>query len=91
MGPQPYFEEEPELTKDQVKEMEQQKKTIDSIIVGTFQTPLGKKCLEHFEEVFVNRDVYLPGMSFEETTHRAGEARVIRKIRNTLEGALNGR
>lgn len=91
MTPQPYYEEEPEETKEQIAERERQRKTIDSIIVGTFETPLGKKCLEHLEKTFVDKDIYAYGMTFEQTTFRAGQAAVIRQLRKTLEGALNGR
>ena len=91
MDNQPYYEEKEELTDKQLEEMKQKSAHIDSIIVGTFQTPLGKKCLEHLEKTFVDKDIYAYGMTFEQTTFRAGQAAVIRQLRKTLEGALNGR
>lgn len=91
MQDQPYYEEAEELTDKQLEEIKQKATVINSIIIGTFQTPLGKKCLDHLEKTFVDRDVYVPGMTFEQTSYRAGEASVIRQLRKTLEGALNGR
>ena len=91
MTEQPYYEEEPELTAQQREELRKNEAEINSIIVGTFETALGRKCLAHLEKTFVDKDIYLNGMTFEQTTFRAGQAAVIRQLRKTLEGALNGR
>ena len=53
---------------------------INKLIVGTFETELGKKCLEHLEDVFVDRQIAKPGMSELEIGIRQGEANVIKKI-----------
>jgi len=53
---------------------------ISKIFKGTFETELGKKCLEHLEKVFVNRDMYKPGMTLDEVAFRQGEASVVNKI-----------
>jgi len=90
MTEQPYYEEQQELTDNQKDDLLKHEATINSFIVGTFETPLGRKCLEHLEKTFVDRDVYSPGLTFEQTAFRAGEAAVIRQLRKTLEGAVNG-
>jgi len=53
---------------------------IHKLIVGTFETEIGKRCLEHLKATFVDREIYKVGQSFEETTLRQGEANVINKI-----------
>lgn len=91
MDNQPYYEEQENMSEDQVKELERKAEVVNKLLVGTFETALGRKCLEHLEKTFVDRDVYHVGMSFEQTAHRAGQASVVREIRKALEGALNGR
>ena len=91
MNDQPYYEEPEEETAKQKEDRENKAAAINSLIVGTFKTPLGRRCLEHLEKTFVDRDVYAPGMTFEQTAYRAGEAAVIRQLRKTLEGAINDR
>jgi hypothetical protein len=53
---------------------------ISKLIQGTFNTVLGKRCLEHLEEVFVDRNIYEPGMSLDTVAFRQGEASIIKKI-----------
>jgi len=53
---------------------------IDALIKGTFGTPIGKKCLDHLRKVFVDRPVYVPGMSYDEAAFREGERSVIMKL-----------
>ena len=50
------------------------------MFVGTFETPLGKECLDHLEEVFIDRAIYKKGTTFEETTYRQGQADLVRQI-----------
>ena len=53
---------------------------VSKLIQGTFNTVLGKKCIEHLEDVFVNRNIYEPGMTIDTVAFRQGEASVIKKI-----------
>ena len=55
-------------------------KEVESMLKATFGTQIGQRCLEHLEEVFVNRAIYTPGQTFEHTTFKEGEASVIKKI-----------
>ncbi len=57
---------------------------INKLFVGTFETELGQRCLEYLESVFVDRDIYIPGKSLEETSYRQGEASIVKKIRKAL-------
>ena len=59
---------------------------IKKLMVGTFETELGKRCLEHLEKTFVDRDIAQAGMSELEIGIRQGEANVIKKIRRELDG-----
>jgi len=53
---------------------------IKKIMIGTFETEIGKKCLDHLQSVFVDRDIAQVGMSELEIGIRQGEANVIKKI-----------
>jgi len=69
----------------------QQKKqniVISKLIKGTFDTALGHKLLDHLEKVFVDRSIYQPGQTHEETAYRQGQADVIKQLRKELN---NGR
>lgn len=60
---------------------------IHKIFVGTFETELGKRCLAHLAEVFVDREMYRPGMTLDEVAFKQGEASVIRKILKEFNNA----
>ena len=45
-----------------------------------FNTDEGRQLIKGLESVFINRAVYKPGMSFEETAYREGERSVVMKI-----------
>jgi len=47
---------------------------------GTFETELGKKTLTHLKETFVDRDMYIPGMTLDQVAFRQGEASIVKKI-----------
>ncbi len=67
----------------------QQKKqniVISKLMKGTFDTELGRKLLDHLEKVFVDRHIYQPNQSHEETAYRQGQADVIKQIRRELDG-----
>ena len=55
-------------------------KEINVLLKGTFNTTLGKRCIKHLQDVFVDRAMYKPGMSLDQVAFREGEASVIRKI-----------
>ena len=59
---------------------------IKALISGTFNTDLGKKLLEHLTEVFINRPIYKPGLTLEETAYRQGQADVIKQLQKELKG-----
>ena len=72
-------------------EMERQAQAINKLFVGTFSTQLGQRCLEHLKKTFVDRDIYQPGLTFDQTAYRQGEASVIRKIIQAIEGVKHDR
>lgn len=59
---------------------------IHKLIVGTFNTELGQKCLEHLEKTFIDRPIYRDGSTLEATAYRQGQAdlvkQIIKEIRN---------
>ena len=55
-------------------------KEIHKVIVGTFETELGKKCLSNLERAYVNRPIYIQGQTAEITAYRQGQADVIKQI-----------
>ncbi len=58
---------------------------VHKLVVGTFETPLGKKCLTHFKETLVNRPMYKKGLSLDEVAFREGQADVVRQIIKEIE------
>ena len=61
---------------------------ISKLMVGTFETELGKKLLTHLEETFLNRPVYRAGMKLEDAAYRQGQADLIKQL---MKGIKNGR
>ena len=53
---------------------------IRSLFEGTFNTKLGERLLEYLKEVFVERDIYTPGMTLDQVAFRQGEASIVKKI-----------
>lgn len=58
---------------------------LHKIFVGTFETELGQKCLSHLKDVFIDRDIYQPGMTLDQTAFRQGEASAIKKILSEID------
>ena len=69
--------------------MKRNQEEISALFAGTFRTELGKRTLEHLKNVFVDRDIYVKGLSFEEVAFRQGEASVVNKIIKELERQIN--
>ena len=59
---------------------EQKSIEITKLIVGTFETELGKRCLAHLEKTFVDRPIYIQGATLEQTAYRQGQADLIKQI-----------
>ena len=53
---------------------------IHKMLVGTFETPLGGKCLQHLVETFIDRPMYKAGSTLEETAYRQGQADLVKQI-----------
>ena len=67
-------------------QMKKQHIVTSKLIKGTFDTELGKKLLVHLEKVFVDRAIYISGLSIEETAYRQGQADVIKQLRREIDG-----
>lgn len=53
---------------------------IRTLIVGTFETELGKRLLEHLTDAIINRPTYKPGMTLDEVAFREGQKDVINQL-----------
>ena len=53
---------------------------IHSLFEGTFNNKLGERLLEHLTSVYIDRDMYQPGMTLDQVAFRQGEASIIKKI-----------
>ena len=62
----------------------------DKLLIGTFETELGRRYLAYLESFFVDRPMYEAGMSIDEVAFRQGQATLIRNIGKVLKGATNG-
>lgn len=56
------------------------KQQIHKLYVDTFSTDSGKKCLEMMKAAFVDRPVYVKGLTFDEVAYREGGRDVVQQI-----------
>ena len=63
---------------------------IEKVFKGTFDTDLGRKCLQHLEEVFVDRAVARTGDDLLQIGIRQGEANAIKQIIKNVKGTSHG-
>ena len=59
---------------------------ISKIVKGTFETELGKKCLDHLEATFVDRPIYKQGMTLQDAAYRQGQSDLVRQILKEANG-----
>mgnify|MGYP006883067109 CR=1 FL=1 len=60
------------------------KVAIHKLYVGTFETELGKRCLSHLEDVFVNRQIFKHGESVEHAAYRQGQADLVKQLKKEI-------
>ena len=72
----------------ELNEQEKQWKVNHSLLVGTFETELGRKYLDLLDKTFVDRSIYVSGLSIEQTAYRQGQADLVKQIQKELN---NGR
>lgn len=53
---------------------------ITSMFKAVFQSPHGAKCLKYLHDVFVDRDIYRQGQTFEQTAFRQGQTNLVKQI-----------
>ena len=53
---------------------------VHKLIVGTFETDLGKKLLTHLEATIIDRPTYIQGMTLDEVAFREGQKDVILQL-----------
>ena len=58
---------------------------IHKLIVGTFETELGKKLLAHLVDTFIDRPIYRAGMSIEDASYRQGQADLIKQLMKEMK------
>ena len=59
------------------------------IIVGTFETEIGKKCLEMFKDTWLDKPMYKAGMSLDEVAFKQGRADVVAQILKEFKNVQN--
>lgn len=60
-------------------------KEIESIYKGCFSTELGIRCLANLKSAFIDRPIYKPGATLEETAYRQGQADLVKQIIEQVE------
>jgi len=65
-------------------EQDEKRIVIHKLFIGTFETEIGKRCLEHLEATYVDRSMYLPGSTLEATAYRQGMADLIKSIKKEV-------
>lgn len=58
--------------------------TIHKLIVGTFTTDLGVKMMEQLEGTFVNRPIYVEGLTLDQVAYRQGQADLVNQLKKEL-------
>ena len=69
------------MTKAQTKK---QNIVISKLIKGTFDTVLGRKLLDHFKKVAVDRPIYKHVETLDQAAYRQGQADWVNQIRKEL-------
>ena len=54
--------------------------TIHKLIIGTFETELGRRLLDHLVDVFVDRPIYKDGDTIDKTAYRQGQSDLIKQL-----------
>jgi len=62
---------------------------IHKLIVGTFETELGQRLLEHLKETLVDRPMYKQGLTLDQVAFREGQANLVRQILKEFEHVQN--
>lgn len=63
---------------------ENQRETISKLVVGTFSNPLGEKLMEHLESTFIDRPIYVDGLTLDQVSYRQGQADLIKQLKKEL-------
>ena len=64
---------------------QEQKTAITSLIQGTFGPEIGQKLLKHLDKVFVQRPMFVKGMTLEEVAYRQGQCDLIEQLKKELK------
>ena len=67
------------------EEAKAEREEVHSLFEGTFNTKLGERLLEYLTSIYVDRDMYQPGMTLDQVAFRQGEASIIKKIQKEID------
>ena len=84
-----YYEETPE----EKEEREKKYTIVNKLAVGTLGTSIGKKYLKELKRAFVDRPIYIAGLTPDQVAYRQGQCDVITQMIKVLEkaqGELDG-
>ena len=59
--------------------------SIHKLIVGTFETDLGRKLLEHLKDVIIDKPTYKKGMTLDECAFVEGRKDIVNQLLKELE------
>jgi hypothetical protein len=78
---------DPEQNKREQTKMQEKAQSITKLIVGTFETQIGQRCIKHLKKTYVDRDMYVTGATLDMVAFRQGQANIVKQILKELEGS----
>ena len=58
---------------------------IHKLIVGTFETELGQRLLQHLKTTIVDRPIYKKGMTLDEVAFREGQRDIVIQLSKEIQ------
>ena len=61
---------------------------VHKLIVGTFETDIGKKLLGHLKNVIIDRPTYKTGRTIDECAFREGQKDIVQQFIKEIENGI---
>ena len=72
------------MNQEDVENMQKQAHAVTKLIVGTFETELGQRCIKHLKKIYVDREIYKTGATLDMVAYRQGQCDLVRQIMKEL-------
>lgn len=82
-----YNDYDPEQNQREQTKMQEKAQSITKLIVGTFETQIGQRCIEHLKKKYVDIDMYTAGATLDIVAYKQGRADLVKQILTVLEGS----